>query len=121
MTVRIPPDQQKKRGRKPGTGGRPKGVPNKITADVRQAIALVIQGNADKFAKMLNKITDPKQFCETYLKAAEYHIPKLAKVEQTVRHAVTAEQMTDAELAAVAGDEFIPGRSDSPSEGERTH
>lgn len=108
------------KGRKTGGGSR-KGIPNKITSDVRAAIAFVIQGNADKFQSMLNKIKDPKQFCDTYLKACEYHIPKLAKVEQTVRHAVTAEQMSDAELAAVAGIELEPGRAESPGQGERTH
>lgn len=109
------------KGTKTGGGSR-KGKPNKITADIRAGMAEVLQGNFAKFAKKLNEIKDPKHYCEVFLKACEYNIPKLAKVEQTVRHAVTAEQMTDAELKAVAGID-IPdtGETDSPGPGERTH
>lgn len=105
-------------------GGSRKGRPNKVTADVRAAIAEIIQGQAETFATRMAAIKDDKQYCDIYLKLAEFNIPKLSKVEQTVRHAVTPEQMSDAELAAIAGDDIPvtePGRIDSPSPSSSTH
>ena len=125
MTPRKRPEDKKRPGRKKGTprtGGRKKGVPNKITADVRAALSLVIQGNMTKFARKLGQIKDPKQFCELFLKAAEFNIPKLAKVEQTVRAVVTTEQMSDAELEAIAGEALtLTAATGSESAGSRTH
>lgn len=102
-------------GKKTGGGSR-KGKPNKLTADIRAGMAEVLQSNFAKFARMLDKIEDPKHYCEVFLKACEYNIPKLAKVEQTVRHAVTAKDMTDAELLAVAGTGDVIGADGAGSE-----
>ena len=67
------------------TGGRKAGVGNKTTVDVRHAIALIAQDNAGNFATWLNKVAaeDPGKAADLYLKAIEYHIPKLARSEQT--------------------------------------
>ena len=65
------------------TGGRKAGVGNKTTVDVRNAIALIAQDNAGNFARWLGKVAaeDPGKAADLYLKAIEYHIPKLARSE----------------------------------------
>jgi hypothetical protein len=65
--------------------GRPPGVPNKSTSAVREAIARMADENADNFVGWLNQVasTNPEKACDIYLKAIEYHIPKLARTEVT--------------------------------------
>ena len=66
----------------PGAG-RPKGLQNQVTRDVREAIARFAEGNIDKFVGWLQEIEDPAKRCEIFLKTIEYHIPKLGRVEHT--------------------------------------
>ena len=61
--------------------GRPKGVPNKATADVKQAIAAFTSANVDKLDEWLNSIDDPAKRLDLYFKALEYTMPKLARSE----------------------------------------
>jgi hypothetical protein len=77
-------------GNLPGAGpGRPKGSVNKATQGVREMISMVAEQNAPKFAEWLNRVAegdeknrpDPGKAAELYLKAIEYHIPKLARTE----------------------------------------
>lgn len=71
--------------------GRPKGSPNRATADVRAAIAVFAEGNAHKLQDWLDRIADgsdgvkpdPAKAADLYLRAIEYHIPKLARTEVT--------------------------------------
>lgn len=104
------------KGKKTGGGNR-KGKPNRATADVRKAIALVLETNAANFGKWLERIAEGEKEFEpekdeegrpvmdddgdpkgewswlrrpepgTALKLAmdmaEYHIPKLARMEHT--------------------------------------
>jgi hypothetical protein len=75
--------------RKPNDGkGRPPGIPNKATRDVREAIRKVAEENAEEFSRWLNIVAngdgdlvkpDPAKAADLYLKAIEYHIPKLAR------------------------------------------
>jgi hypothetical protein len=69
----------------PKTGGRKAGVGNKTTVEVREAIALIAQRNIGHFETWLGQVakTDPFKAADLYLKAIEYHIPKLARSEQT--------------------------------------
>ena len=71
-------------GRKTGGGSR-QGKPNKTTVDVREAIALIAQRNVEKFESWLEQVAaeDPGKAADLYLKAIEYHIPKLARTEQS--------------------------------------
>jgi hypothetical protein len=64
-------------------GGSRKGIPNKLTADVRAAIALIAQRNIGPFEQWLQEIKDPAKRCDIYLRAIEYHVPKLARTELT--------------------------------------
>jgi len=65
------------------TGGRQKGVPNKATKTAREAIAAMMELAAPKMAGWLEQVAaeDPAKAFDLALKAAEYHIPKLARTE----------------------------------------
>ena len=65
--------------------GRPLGSPNKATTAVREAIARMAEDNAENFVGWLNQVatSNPEKACDIYLKAIEYHIPKLARTEVT--------------------------------------
>jgi hypothetical protein len=66
---------------RPKTGGRAKGVPNKSTADVKEAIAAFTSANVSKLDEWLNSIDDPAKRLDLYFKALEYTMPKLARSE----------------------------------------
>ena len=61
--------------------GRKAGVPNKITGDVKAAIAAFTSANVDKLDEWLNSIEDPAKRLDLYFKALEYSMPKLARTE----------------------------------------
>ena len=67
--------------------GRPAGSPNKSTALAREAIAKFVDGNAEKLQGWLDEIAaneklGPKVAFDCFMQVAEYHVPKLARVEQ---------------------------------------
>lgn len=70
------------KGTKTGGGSR-RGIPNKATADVRAAIATFASANVGRMGKWLDQIDDPAKAMDLYLRALEYHIPKLARAELT--------------------------------------
>lgn len=72
------------KGIKTGGGSR-QGIPNKATQDVRAAIALIAQRNIERFEGWINQVAeqDPAKAADLYLKAIEYHIPKLARTEMS--------------------------------------
>jgi hypothetical protein len=63
--------------------GRPKGLPNKATAEVRAAIAKLMEETAPKMQEWLDRVADedPARALEIVVKLAEYHIPKLGRTE----------------------------------------
>jgi len=73
--------------------GRKKGIPNKTTAQAREAIALFVDGNAHRLAEWLDKVADgipdqdikpnPAKAFELFQSVVEYHVPKLARTEIT--------------------------------------
>lgn len=90
--------------------GRPRGATNKATATAREAIAMFVDDNTHRLEEMLDKIKDgipvcdartgepiynsdgsikwlvepnPKGAFDAMQSVIEYHIPKLARVEQT--------------------------------------
>lgn len=101
-------------------GGSRKGVPNKATADVRHAIALVAQLHVDKLGawitaiatgqtiveidgerKVFQKEPDPARAADIFLRAVEYHIPKLRSVEGTMTIRRPEDDLADEELVAL--------------------
>ena len=83
-------------GSRKKTGGRQKGTPNKATAEARAAIAMICEKRMAEFDTWLMDIKDPSERCNIFLRALEYHIPKLNRTEvagdpkQPVRHTVVA-------------------------------
>lgn len=77
----------------PKFGGRQAGTPNKATQDVRQCIAMFAEKNVSKLEDWLNRTAegdpengvkpDPGKAADLFLKAIEYHIPKLGRIEHT--------------------------------------
>ena len=67
----------------PKSPGRPPGSVNKATAAVREAIARMAEDNAENFVSWITEVADksPEKACDIYLRAIEYHIPKLARTE----------------------------------------
>lgn len=71
-------------GKRPGAG-RPPGSPNKATADVRAAIAKLLENSSDKMQEWLDRVAmdSPAKALTIVKDLAEYHIPKLARTEVT--------------------------------------
>ncbi len=72
---------------KPGQSGNPAGrkpgTLRKTTVDVREAIAQFAQANVENMGQWLLQIEDPAKRLDLYLRAIEYHIPKLGRLEHT--------------------------------------
>lgn len=72
--------------KKPRIGGRQKGTPNKITNEAREAIALFVDNNAHRLEEWLEQVAEknPEKAFQLFQSVIEYHIPKLARTEQTL-------------------------------------
>lgn len=72
---------------KPGQSGNPAGrkpgTVTKTTVDVRRAIATFASANVEKMGEWLDAIPDPAKKMDLYLRALEYHVPKLGRTELT--------------------------------------
>ena len=76
------------RGRKGHTNnpnGRPKGVPNKTTKEIREAYQNLVEMNLDNMTQWISEVAqkDPNKAMELMIKLSEYFIPKLARQEIT--------------------------------------
>lgn len=70
----------------PKTGGRKAGLPNKATANAREAIARFVEGNAHRLQGWLDQIAEeqgPEKAVRCFMDLLEYHVPKLARTEVT--------------------------------------
>lgn len=75
-----------KKGEKRPNQGRPAGLPNKATANAREAIARFVDGNAERLNGWLDRIEavdGPKAAFNCFTDLLEYHVPKLARHEHT--------------------------------------
>lgn len=77
--------------------GRPKGTPNKVTADARAAIGAFVDGNAHRLQAWLDQVAagvknkdgdyvvqpNPEKAFNLFQSVVEYHVPKLARTEMT--------------------------------------
>jgi hypothetical protein len=69
-----------------GLGGRPAGSPNKATANAREAIGRLIDGNAARLQDWLDEIAEnqgAQAAVKCFTDLIEYHVPKLARTEHT--------------------------------------
>ena len=93
MNSKIGSDTAPKRMPPNAGKGRPKGAVNKSTATVREAIATLLDRNAEKMDEWLQMVAygddslglkpAPDKALDIMQKMAEYHIPKLARTEVT--------------------------------------
>jgi hypothetical protein len=73
--------------------GRPRGSPNKSTAEVREAVAKLVSMNIDDADEWLAMVAygddelgvkaDPAKALDLLAKISEFHMPKLARTEVT--------------------------------------
>jgi len=71
--------------------GRPRGSPNKSTAEVREAVARLVSMNIEEADEWLSMVAygdeelgvkaDPGKALDLLTKISEFHIPKLARTE----------------------------------------
>lgn len=91
-------------GKKTGGGNR-KGKPNKATANAREAISRLVDGNVHRVALWLDKIEKqdgPKAAFECFMDLLEYHVPKLARTEVTGRDGEPLQTVTTTITPAAA-------------------
>jgi len=80
----------KKTKKKPFNGqpgpGRPKGLQNKSTTAAREAIAMFVDNNAHRLEGWLDQVAqeNPEKAFQLFQSVVEYHVPKLARTEQTL-------------------------------------
>lgn len=70
----------------PGNNYNPKGrgrTPNKITAQIKQTFANILEGREDELARSLDKLRDsnPKAFLELFIKISERFVPAVTRTE----------------------------------------
>lgn len=83
--------------------GRPKGSPNKATANAREAIARLVDGNAERLQEWLDQIAEdegPKAAFQCFSDLLEYHVPKLSRAEVQHSGSVDLSGLSDEELKA---------------------
>jgi hypothetical protein len=76
-----------------GEGGRPKGTPNRITAELRDWISSFIHDNKEQIQEDFNSLS-PRDRVVLFEKLLKYALPVL----QTTTLQTDFERMTDAEL-----------------------
>jgi len=64
------------------TGGRVKGTPNRITAELRQRVSNFLSDNWEQFQKDFNSL-QPKDRIVFYERLLQYGLPKLQSTELT--------------------------------------
>lgn len=88
---------------KPAKAGRKKGTPNKTTAEIREAYAMLIEKNLPKFDRWINTIaeTDPERALKLILELSVYVIPKLASSDLKIE-----EVNNNVDLSKLSNDEL---------------
>jgi hypothetical protein len=80
------------KGQRPPAGaGRPKGSPNRVTVEMRDALALLLERNAGNLGHWLTQVAegdpalgikpDPAKALDIIIRVTEFIIPKLARTE----------------------------------------
>lgn len=76
--------------------GSRKNIPNKATAQARQAIGMFVDKNASRLEGWLDKIAqdDPEAAFRAFMSVVEYHVPKLNRTtiegdaDKPIKHTV---------------------------------
>jgi hypothetical protein len=73
------------KGKTGNPNGRPKGIPNKATTEIKEAFKQLIENNLDNLTAWLEQVADkdPEKAIKIIADLSEYVIPKLARSELT--------------------------------------
>ena len=67
-------------------GGRAKGTPNKTTQSMRALLARFCEEHYEDFVNTYERVLNPKERCELYLKAQSFVTPKLNAVDLDMKN-----------------------------------
>ena len=67
-------------------GGRAKGTPNKTTSSMRALLTKFCEEKYEDFVDTYERVLNPKERCEIYLKAQSFVTPKLNAVDLDVKN-----------------------------------
>ena len=67
-------------------GGKKKGIPNKVTTDIKEAYRLLIESNLQNMTSWLETIAEenPAKAIQIISELSEYVIPKLARTQTEI-------------------------------------
>jgi transcription initiation factor TFIIIB Brf1 subunit/transcription initiation factor TFIIB len=71
------------KGQTGNKGGRPKGVPNKTTAEIKEIITKIVGNQLDRLEKDLDTLrkTNPSKAIDISTKLIDYVIPRMSKLD----------------------------------------
>lgn len=74
-----------KKGQTNNPNGRKKGVPNKVTRDIRESFKNLVENNLDNMTKWLERVAlnEPEKALKIVADLSEYILPKLQRTELT--------------------------------------
>lgn len=82
------------------TGGKKKGYVDQEVKDIRNAFKMLIENNLDNLTDWIQQVAkdNPAKAFEMITSLAEYHIPKLARMELTGKDGESIKQITTVEI-----------------------
>lgn len=97
--------------KRPKTGGRTKGTPNKVTQEFRETVQALLDANKDNVCRWLTLVAegdgtdsgkpDPGKALDLLAKLAEFAAPKLARTEVTGEGGGPVQTVSRVELVAL--------------------
>lgn len=99
--------------------GRKAGVPNKTTAQMKDALALLVENNLDRLQIWLDEIYEKEgagSAFKAFASLLEYHIPKLARTELKADNSLVDNNITVTLVKADCTCCLKPATEDAPAQ-----